>query len=60
MIAHPRVPAATVDAVRKALLGMKSEPVAAAVLERVKFVGFDPATNQDYEGVRRIYRRIGQ
>src|SRR6202158_1698046 len=54
VIAHPRVPAATVDAVRKALLGMKSEPVAAAVLERVKFVGFDPATNQDYEGVRRI------
>lgn len=60
VIAHPRVPAATVDAVRKALLGMKSEPGAAAVLERVKFVGFDPATNQDYEGVRRIYRRIGQ
>ena len=60
VIAHPRVPAATVDAVRKALLGMKSEPVAAAVLERVKFVGFEPATNQDYDGVRRIYRRIGQ
>jgi phosphonate transport system substrate-binding protein len=60
VIAHPRVPAATVNAVRKALLGMKNEPVAAAVLERVKFVGFDPATNQDYEGMRRIYRRIGQ
>ena len=60
VIAHPRVPAATVDAVRKALLGMKSDPAAAALLERVKFTGFEPATDRDYDGVRRIYRQIGQ
>ena len=60
VIVHPRVPAATVDAVRKALLGMKSDPTALPVLERVKFVGFEPATSQDYDGVRRVYRRIGQ
>ncbi len=60
VIAHPRLPAATVEAVRKALLGMKTDAMAAPVLERVKFPGFESATNQDYEGVRRIYRRIGQ
>ncbi len=60
VIAHPRVPAATVEAVRKALLGMKSDPAAAALLERVKFTGFEPATDRDYDGVRRIYRQIGQ
>jgi len=60
VIAHPRVPAATVDAVRKTLLGMKSDPAAAALLERVKFTGFEAATDRDYDGVRRIYRQIGQ
>jgi phosphonate transport system substrate-binding protein len=60
VVAHPRVPAAAVDAVRRALLGMKSDPAAAALLERVKFPGFEPATNRDYDGVRRIYRQIGQ
>jgi hypothetical protein len=25
-----------------------------------KFKGFDPAGDRDYEGVRRIYRLIGQ
>jgi phosphonate transport system substrate-binding protein len=60
VVAHPRVPAAMVDAVRKALLGMKSDPAAVALLERVKFTGFEPATDRDYDGVRRIYRQIGQ
>jgi len=60
VIAHPRVPAATVEAVRKALLGMKTDAAAAPVLELLKFPGFESATNHDYEGVRRIYRRIGQ
>ena len=60
VIAHPRVPPTAVDAVRRTLLEMKTVPAAAAVLQRVKFVGFEPATNQDYEGVRRIYRRVGQ
>jgi phosphonate transport system substrate-binding protein len=60
VIAHPRVPAPVVEKVRQALLGMKDDPNAAPLLARVKFRGFDPATDRDYEGVRLIYRQIGQ
>ena len=60
VIAHPRLPVPTVDAVRKALLAMKADAGAAALLEKVKFTGFEPATDRDYDGVRRIYRQIGQ
>ncbi len=60
VIAHPRLPAATVANVRQALLGMKNDPNAASILASVKFKGFDPATDRDYDGVRRIYRQIGQ
>jgi phosphonate transport system substrate-binding protein len=59
VIAHPRVPAATVEAVRKGLIGMKGDPTAAAVLERARSRGFEPATDHDYEAVRRVYKRIG-
>jgi phosphonate transport system substrate-binding protein len=60
VVAHPRVPAAVVDKVRQALLAMKTDPKAAPVLEQAKSPGFDPATDRDYEGVRRIYRQIAQ
>jgi phosphonate transport system substrate-binding protein len=60
VIAHPRVPAATVDAVRKALIGMKSDRLGAAILESTHSSGFEPATDRDYEAVRRVYKRIGQ
>jgi phosphonate transport system substrate-binding protein len=60
VIAHPRVPAATVDKVRQALLGMKNDPAAAAILTRAWSRGFDPATDRDYDGVRQVYRLIGQ
>lgn len=60
VIVHPRVPPATAEKVRQALLGMKNDPGAAAVLARAKFKGFEPATDKDYDGVRRIYRQIGQ
>jgi phosphonate transport system substrate-binding protein len=60
VIAHPRIPAAVVDRVRGALIGMKSDPAAAPVLARARSQGFDPATDREYDGVRRVYRAIGQ
>jgi phosphonate transport system substrate-binding protein len=60
VIAHPRVPAPTVDKVRRALIGMKNDPTAASILTQVGFRGFDAATDRDYDSVRRVYRQIGQ
>lgn len=60
VIAHPRVPAPVVEKVQKALLGLKTDPAAASLREHVRFNGFDRATERDYDGVRRIYRQIGQ
>ncbi len=60
VIAHPRVPAATVERVRRALLGMSGDPNAAPVLATAKSKGFEPAGDRDYDGVRRVYRLIGQ
>jgi phosphonate transport system substrate-binding protein len=60
VIAHPRVPAATVERVRRALLGMGGDPAAAAILAAAKSKGFDPAGERDYDSVRRVYRLIGQ
>jgi len=60
VIVHPRVPAAVVEKVRQALLGMKNDPAAAAILARAGSRGFEPATDRDYDGVRQVYRLIGQ
>lgn len=60
VIAHPRVPAPTVERVRRALLGMAADPAAAPVLSQAKFKGFEAATERDYDEVRRIYRLIAQ
>ena len=60
VIVHPRVDAATVDKLRRALIGMADSPAAAPILARVKFKGFAPASDRDYDGVRRIYKQIGQ
>jgi phosphonate transport system substrate-binding protein len=60
VIAHSRLPAATVEKVRQALLGMKRDPAAAAILGRAGSPGFEPATDRDYDGVRNVYRLIGQ
>jgi len=54
------VPAATVDTLRRALLGMADDPAAVPILARVKFKGFAPASDRDYDGVRRVYKQIGQ
>jgi phosphonate transport system substrate-binding protein len=60
VIVHPRVPAATVDKIRRALIGMADDPAAAPMMARIRFKGFAPATDRDYDGVRRVYRSIGQ
>ena len=60
VIVHPRVPAATVDKVRQALIGLKDDARAAVLREQLKFRGFEPATDRDYDGVRLVYRQIGQ
>ena len=60
VIVHPRVPAATVAKVRQAFLTMKDDARAAPILTRAQCPGFEPAEDKDYEGVRRIYRLIGQ
>jgi len=60
VIAHPRVPAVTVERVRRALLGMSSASNAAAILTAAKSKGFEAAGDRDYDGVRRVYRLIGQ
>ena len=60
VIAHPRVPTATVERVRRALLGMSSDPGAASVLTLAKSKGFEAAGDRDYDGVRRVYRLVGQ
>ena len=60
VIAHPRVPAATMEKVRRALLHLREDPQAAGLREQIRFNGFAPATDSDYAGVRRIYRQIGQ
>jgi phosphonate transport system substrate-binding protein len=60
VVAHPRLSRPVVDKVRQALLAMKTDPRAAPVLEQAKSPGFEPATDRDYDGVRRIYRLISQ
>ncbi len=59
VIVHPRVPAAVVEKVRQALLGMKSDPGATELRQRTKSPGFEPAADRDYDSVRRVYRLLG-
>lgn len=60
IIVHARVPTATVEKLRQALIKMASDPEAAEILEKGEFKGFAHATDKDYDGVRRIYQLIGQ
>jgi phosphonate transport system substrate-binding protein len=60
VIVHPRLAPATVEALRRALVGMAADPAAAPILASAKFKGFAPATDRDYDGVRHVYRLIGQ
>lgn len=60
VIVHPRVPKEQAEAVRRALLGMQRDAQAQPLLLKLKFPGFAPAEDRDYDNVRRIYRKIGQ
>jgi phosphonate transport system substrate-binding protein len=60
VIVHPRVPAATAEKIRRALIGMADDPAAAPMMARIRFKGFAAATDKDYDGVRRVYRSVGQ
>jgi len=60
VIVHPRVPKELADKVRAALTGMKKDPAATEILARAKSRGFDAAGDKDYEGVRHVYKAIGQ
>lgn len=60
VVVHPRVPRDLADKVRAALTGMKKDPAAAEILARAKSKGFDAASDKDYEGVRHVYKTIGQ
>lgn len=57
---HPRLPAAQVDAIRKALLAMRSDPRAADALAAANFSGFAPASDRDYDNARRVYRLVAE
>ena len=58
IIIHPRIPQGEAAVIQKALLGMKYDPKAAAVLEASGTPGFDPATDRDYDNARKIYQRL--
>ena len=60
VVAHPRLPAPVVEKVKQALLAMKTDALAGPVLEQAASPGFEPASERDYDGVRKIYRLIGQ
>lgn len=60
VVIHPRVPAQLASAIRSALIGMATAPAAQNILKESKSPGFEPASDDDYENVRRIYRLTGQ
>lgn len=60
VVAHPRLPTTEVSTIRQALLGMRSDPRAAAIMEAGGFPGFQAASDRDYDNVRRVYSKIGE
>lgn len=59
VVIHPRVPREQAEAIRRALLAMKDDPAAAAILEAAEAPGFEAATDVDYDNVRRVYGKGG-
>jgi phosphonate transport system substrate-binding protein len=51
---HPRVPAAVVEAVQKALLSMDSDETGRALLQSVKIEGWEKGINADWDDVRAL------
>lgn len=60
VIIHPRVPAADAERIQKALLEMGRNPQGAAALEAGDVPGFAPASERDYDNVRKVYRLIAE
>jgi phosphonate transport system substrate-binding protein len=60
VLIHPRLPSRQAAALQRALLSMRDDPAAQSVLSQADCPGFEPAEEQDYDNVRRIYRAIGQ
>jgi len=60
IIIHPRVPATQVSLLQHALLSMHDDPDGANILAQAQCPGFVPASDDDYNNVRNIYRSIGQ
>lgn len=58
VLVHPRLPAEQVERIREALLAMRKDPKAVPILEANQFPGFFPATEKDYEIVRRAYKAV--
>ena len=66
VMAHPRVPAAKVAAVRAALIGMVNDPRGRKILEtgaellkmEENALGFVAAENRDYDAYRAFYRQM--
>jgi phosphonate transport system substrate-binding protein len=56
VVIHPRVSPDQAKRIQAALLGMKTDPRASAILEQNRFSGFSLASEKDFEGVRRAYR----
>jgi phosphonate transport system substrate-binding protein len=59
VLAHPRLSKEQFAVIQSALLKMRDDPKAAPILERNQFPGFFPATERDYEMVRKTYRAAG-
>jgi len=57
IVAHKRLDAARVAAVRDALIGMKADPQGAEILAKAACPGFFPANDGDYAAVRAVYRQ---
>lgn len=60
VLIHPRVSSDRARRLVSALLGMRHDPAAAEVLRQAQCPGFEPASERDYDNVRRVYRAIGK
>ncbi len=58
VLVHPRLSGEQVERIREALLGMRKDPKAAPILEANQLPGFFPASEKDYDIVRRTYRAV--
>lgn len=56
VLAHPRVAKHHADAVKRALLGMRTDAEGKAVLDKLKIQGFVAVQDADYDATRRLYR----